>query len=89
MGLENLEHVGQVVLALGVVASDLADVGGEQRAVEGVAAGVALGEGGCLLGRAVLLLDVALDGALCHDDDATEAERVGRGKREGQGGRLA
>ena len=89
VGLEDLEHVGQVVLALGVVASDLADVGGEQRAVEGVAAGIALEERRRLLGRAVLLLDVALDGAVLCEHDAAVAERIGRGDREGRGGRLA
>ena len=42
MAFEDLEHVGQVVLGLRVVVADLVNVGGELRAVEGVAAGVAL-----------------------------------------------
>ena len=61
MAFEDLEHVGQVVLGLCVVVANLVDVGGELRAVKGVAAGVALQQCGSLLGRAVLLLDDALD----------------------------
>ena len=59
--LEDFEHVGQVVLGLRIVVADLVDVGGKLCAVEGVAAGVALQQRGGLLGRAVLLLDDALD----------------------------
>ena len=42
VALEDLEHVGQIVLGLRVVVADLVNVRGELRAVEGVAAGVAL-----------------------------------------------
>ena len=61
VAFKDLEHVGQVVLGLRVVVTDLVNVGGELRAVEGVAAGVALQQRGGLLGRAVLLLDDAFD----------------------------
>ena len=53
-------HVGEVVLALGVVVGDLVDIGREALAAEAVGAGVALEESDALLGRAVLVLD---DGA--------------------------
>ena len=64
VGAQDLNHVGQVVLALGVLIAHLADVAGEKRAIKGIAAGVALEEAGGLLGRAVLLLDNARDGAV-------------------------
>ena len=37
VALQDLDHVREIVLGLGVVVRDLADVGGKQRAVEGVA----------------------------------------------------
>lgn len=79
MALEDLEHVGQIVLGLRVVVADLVNVGGELRAVEGVAAGVALQQCGGLLGRAVLLLDDALDLTIGAQLDAAVSERIGRG----------
>ncbi len=83
-GLENLDHVGQVVLVLGILAGNVTNVGGELGAVKGVAAGVALQQGLGLLGRAVLLLDDALDGAVRVELDAPVAKGLGRG--EGQYG---
>ena len=85
VGAQDLEHVGQVVLVLGVVAAHLADVRREQGTVEGVAAGVALEQTLVLLGRAVLLLDVADDRARLVELEATVAKRVGRG--DGENGR--
>ena len=82
----NLEHVGQVVLALGVVAANLADVCGERRAVEGVAAGVALKKRLGLLVGAILLLDDAEHLALVGELDAAIAKGVGR--RHGKNGRC-
>ena len=75
--LEDFEHVGQVVLGLCVVVADLVDVGGKLRAVEGVAAGVALQQRGGLLGRAVLLLDDALDLTIGAQLDAAVAKGSG------------
>ena len=89
VALENLEHVGQVVLGLRVVVADLVNVGSELRAVEGVAAGVALQQRGGLLGRAVLLLDDALDLAVCAQLDAAVAKGVGRGHGHDGAGELA
>ena len=60
-------------------------MGGQQGAIEGVAAGVALKQLGRLLGRAVLLLDDALDGSVGGQLDAPVAEGLGRG--EGEDGR--
>ena len=74
--LEDFEHVGQVVLGLRVVVADLVNVGGKLRAVEGVAAGVALQQRGGLLGRAVLLLDDALDLTIGAQLDAAVAKKV-------------
>lgn len=79
MTLEDFEHVGQVVLGLRVVVADLVNVGGELRAIKSVAAGVALQQRGGLLGRAVLLLDDALDLTIGAQLDAAVAERIGRG----------
>ena len=84
MAAQNLDHVGQVVLALGVLVAHLADVLGKKGAVKGIAAGVALKEAGGLLGRAVLLLDDARDGAVLGKLDAAIAKRVGR--RHGEDG---
>ena len=86
VGAQDLEHVGQVVLALRVVAADLVDVAGEKCAVERVAAGVALQQAGALLGRAVLLLDDAQDLAVGVELDAAVASRVGRRHGEHRGG---
>ena len=83
---QDLHHVGEVVLVLGVVVAHLADVRGEKGAVEGVAAGVALGELCGLLGRAVLLLDDARHGPVLGELDAAVAVRVGRRHREDGGG---
>ena len=83
---QNLHHVGEVVLVLGIVVADLADMGGEKGAVKGVAAGVALGERRGLLIRAVLLLDDARDRAILGELDAAVAKRVGRRHREDGGG---
>lgn len=82
--LENLEHVGQVVLALGVVVGDFADMLLKLGAIEGVAAGVAFKERLGLLGRAILLLDDAGDGAGFVELDASVAKGLGR--REGESG---
>ena len=87
--LEDFEHVGQVVLGLRVVVADLVNVGGELRAVKGVAAGVALQQRGGLLGRAVLLLDDALDLTIGAQLDAAVAERIGRGHGHDGAGELA
>ena len=87
--LEDFEHVGQVVLGLRVVVADLVDVGGKLRAVEGVAAGVALQQRGGLLGRAVLLLDDALDLTIGAQLDAAVAKRIGRGHGHDGAGELA
>ena len=87
--LEDLEHVGQVVLGLRVVVADLVNVGGKLRAVEGVAAGVALQQRGGLLGRAVLLLDDALDLAVGAQLDTAVAKRIGRGHGHDGAGELA
>ena len=70
---------------LGVVAAHLADVRREQGTGEGIAAGVALEQALVLLGRAVLLLDVADDRARLVELEATVAKRVGRG--DGENGR--
>ena len=82
VALEDLDHVGQVVLSLRVVVADFADVGGEQRTVEGVAAGIAFQQLGILLGRAILLFDDAVDRAVCGELDAAVAE--GRRRSEGE-----
>ncbi len=74
---------------LRVLAADLADVRGKKRAVEGVAAGVALQQLGVLLGRAVLLLDDAHDAAVLGELDAAVAEGVGRGAGKDRAGVLA
>ena len=87
--LEDFEHVGQVVLGLRVVVADLVNVGGKLRAVEGVAAGVALQQRGGLLGRAVLLLDDALDLTIGAQLDAAVAEGIGRGHGHDGAGELA
>lgn len=79
VALEDLEHVGQIVLGLRVVVADLVNVRGELRAVEGVAAGVALEQRGGLLGRAVLLLDDALDLTIGAQLDAAVAEGIQAG----------
>ena len=89
VAFEDLEHVGQVVLGLRVVVADLVNVGGELRAVKGVAAGVALQQRGGLLGRAVLLLDDALDLTIGAQLDAAVAERIGRGHGHDGAGELA
>ena len=89
VAFEDLEHVGQIVLGLCVVVANLVDVGGELRAVEGVAAGVALEQRGGLLGRAVLLLDDALNLAVGTQLDAAVAEGVGRGHGHDGAGELA
>ena len=89
VAFEDLEHVGQVVLGLRVVVADLVDVGGELRAVKCVAAGVALQQRGGLLGRAVLLLDDALDLTIGAQLDAAVAERIGRGHGHDGAGELA
>ena len=88
MTLEDFEHVGQVVLGLCVVVADLVDVGGKLRAVEGVAAGVALQQRGGLLGRAVLLLDDALDLTIGAQLDAAVAKGIGRGHGHDGAGEL-
>ena len=89
MTLEDFEHVGQVVLGLRVVVADLVNVGGELRAIKSVAAGVALQQRGGLLGRAVLLLDDALDLTIGAQLDAAVAERIGRGHGHDGAGELA
>ena len=89
VALEDLEHVGQIVLGLRVVVADLVNVRGELRAVEGVAAGVALEQRGGLLGCAVLLLDDALNLAVGTQLDAAVAEGVGRGHGHDGAGELA
>ncbi len=89
VGAQDLDHVGQVVLVLGVLAANLANVGGEKRAVKGVAAGVALQQVCVLLGRAVLLLDDADDVAVGGLLDAAVAKGVGRGHGEDGGGVAA
>jgi hypothetical protein len=63
-------HVGEVVLALGVVVGDLVDVGREALAAEAVGAGVALEERGALLGRAVLVLDDGVHAAVLDEHTA-------------------
>lgn len=80
--LEDLEHIGQVVLALGVIVGDFAHVLLELSAIEGVAAGVAFKERFGLLGRAILLLDDAGDGAGFVELDAPVAKGLGRGEGE-------
>ncbi len=82
VALKDLNHVGQVILGLRVVVADLADVGGKERSVEGGAAGVALEELGVLLGRAVLLLDDAVDGPVLGQLNAAVAKGHGRGEGE-------
>ena len=82
VAFKDLNHVGQVVLGLRVVVADLADVGGKERSIEGIAAGVALEELGVLLGRAVLLLDDAVDGPVLGQLDAAVAKGHGRGEGE-------
>ena len=89
VAFEDLEHVGQVVLGLRVVVADLVNVGSELCAVEGVAAGVALQQRGSLLGRAILLLDDALDLAVGAQLDAAVAKGVGRGHGHDGAGELA
>ena len=64
-------------------------MGGELRAVKGVAAGVALQQRGGLLGRAVLLLDDALDLTIGAQLDAAVAKRIGRGHGHDGAGELA
>ena len=71
----NLEHVGQVELALRVVASHLLERLEKSLRVEAVEARVAFGDGG-LGGVRVLLLDDALDAPFAVADDAPIAERV-------------
>ena len=66
----NLEHVGEVELALSVVVADLGQRVEQGTGVEAVEAGVALVDRR-LLGRGVLLLDDALDLAVGVADDAT------------------
>ena len=62
---------------------------GKLSAVEGVAAGVALEQRGGLLGRAVLLLDDALNLAVGAQLDAAVAEGVGWGHGHDGAGELA
>ena len=71
----NLEHVGQVELALRVVASHLLERLEKRLRVEAVEAGVAFGDGG-LGGVRILLLDDTLDAPFAVADDAPVAERV-------------
>ena len=85
---KDLEHIGQVVLVLGVVAAHFGDVRAQLGAVEGVAAGVALGDRG-LFGGAVLLLDDALQHALVVEDDAAVSLRDGRHERKHRRGDVA
>ena len=66
----DLEHVGEVELALGIVVADLSQRIEQSACVEAVEAGVALVDRR-LLGRGVLLLDDALDLAVGIADDAT------------------
>ena len=89
VAFEDLEHVGQVILGLRVVVADLVNVGGKLCAVEGVAAGVALQQRGGLLGRAVFLLDDALDLAVGAQLDTAVAKGVGRGHGHDGAGELA
>ena len=88
-GFKDLEHVGQVILALGVIAGDVANVGGKQRSVKGVAAGVAFEQLRGLLRRAVLLLDDAGDDAVGIKFDAAVPKGVGRGHGEHGGRQFA
>ena len=81
---QDFYHVGEVVLALGVVVADLADMGGKRRAVEGIATGVALEQRGRLLGRAISLFDVAQHGTGVVELKAAVAEGIGR--RHGKDG---
>ena len=85
-GFKDLEHVGQVVLALRVIAGDIAYVGGKQGAIEGIAPGVAFKKLRGLLRRAILLLDDARDHTVAIELDAAVAKGVGRGHGE-DGGR--
>ena len=71
----NLEHVGEVELALGVVIADLGQRVEQGAGVEAVEAGVALVDRR-LLGRGVLLLDDALHLAVGVADDATVASGI-------------
>ena len=64
-------------------------MGGQHRAVEGVAARIALEELGVLLGRAVLLLDDAVHAAVGVEFDAAVAKGHGRGEGEDRAGMRA
>ena len=71
----DLEHVGEIELALGVIIADLGQRVEQGAGVEAVEAGVALVDR-CLLGRGVLLLDDALDLPVGIADDAAVAGGV-------------
>ena len=86
---QDLHHVRDVVLVLDVGGGELADVGRELGAVEGVEAGVARGEARGLLGRAVLLLDDARHVALGVELEPAVAKGVGgRPGEDGLGGAV-
>src|SRR5690606_36933556 len=70
------QYVGEVLLALSVVAGDALDRVGEEGAVEGVDAGVHLVDGPLLRGS-VALFDDAEHGAVGVADDAAVAGGVG------------
>ena len=79
-------HVGEVVLALGVVVADLVDVLGQAPPAEAVDARVALGERGLLLGGAVLVLDDGHHAAVGVALDAAVAGGVGGAHGEHRAG---
>ena len=81
-------HVGEVILALGVIVGDLVDVGREALAAEAVGASVALQERGALLGRAVLVLDDGAHAAVL-DKHAAIAGDVRRRHGEQRAGIVA
>ena len=86
-GATDLEHVGQVELALGVIAAHLHERLEERLRVEAVEPGVAFRDRG-LGGVGVLLLDDALDAPVGVADDAPVAEGVVELHREHHHGRA-
>src|SRR6185503_13228769 len=82
------EHVGEVLLALGVVRAHLAQRLAQDHGVEGIDAGVDLGDLQLRVG-AVLLLDDAGDRAVDGAQDAPVAGGIRQGGGDHRGGAVA
>ncbi len=81
LAVEHLDHIGEVVLALGVLGGKAVEMGEQHRGVEAVRAGVDLGEV-VLVGTQVLLLDDRGDSAIAIAHDAAVVAGVGQVRGE-------